>query len=95
MFPPMTGPVLPDEIHPLGVLLKEIDKAKTLSNVQKAVDKYVNYRAKYHKEKVGKGGPISTFFLEFKNMIYFTWAFDVNFVCCRCNKEIKRSIIYC
>jgi len=62
--------LLPDEVHPLGVLLQGIQGAKTLPHIQKCVDNNIQYRAKHLKEKIGKGGPISALFSEFKNMRY-------------------------
>jgi len=51
IFPEIIGPKLPNEMHPLGVLILGMNSAQSIAQIQKEVDKYVTYRAKYKKEK--------------------------------------------
>jgi len=84
IFPNLKGPNLPDELHPLGTLLQGIHTSVALQGVQKAVNNYIAYRMKIFREKVGKGGAISTLFSEFNNLPQFTWNFQTHYAC-NCN----------
>jgi len=39
-FPTLIGPSLPNEIHPLGILMHDMNDSSTLFALQKSVDKY-------------------------------------------------------
>jgi len=98
IFPPLTGPHLPDDLHPFGSLMKGIDEAKTLQTLQKAVDNYSVYRTRVFKEKIGKGADIFSLFTELKDMPQFIWYFSLNFFCNKCKntnvKEIKSNVLF-
>ena len=74
----LQGPQLPDELHPVGELLTNIHDATTCKILQKAIDNCAHYRAYSKNERLGKGGPISTLFMEFKGMPQFTWDYSRN-----------------
>ena len=86
IFPQLQGPQLPDELHPVGELLTNIHDATTCKILQKAIDNYAHYRAHSKKEKLGKDGPISTLFMEFKGMPQFTWNYSINLECPTCKQ---------
>jgi len=91
IFPPIQGLKLPDEIHPLGVLLRDVDEADSLSMLQKGVDKYVTYRSQSLKEKSGKVGHIYSLFSELKNLPHFIWNCSLTFMCNHSNSPIIRN----
>lgn len=91
IFPSVTGPKLPNELHPLGVLLKGVNEASTTAQLQKVVDNYVNYRSKSKGEKVGKGATIAALFSEFKGLKHFTWKFKTELECDNCGETFIRT----
>ena len=91
IFPPLLGPKLPNELHPVGTLLKEMNDAPTLPLLQKTIDNYILYRSKSKGEKPGKGGPIATLFTEFKGVTQFTWKFETQFKCNQCGESFSRT----
>ena len=91
IFPPLIGPKLPNESHPVGALLNGIHNASTITMVQKSVENYVSYRSKLKGEKPGKGAPISTLFSEFKGLPHFTWKMETKSKCIKCKKTQSRS----
>jgi len=91
IFPPIEGPKLPDEVHPLGVLLKDMNGASNLTIFQKSIDKYVNYRSRYLKEKAGEGGVLTVLFMQLKGLLQFTWRFKINFTCEACTMSSVKN----
>ena len=92
IFPNVTGPKLPGELHPLGVLLTGIEEATNLQSLQKVIDNYGVYRAQNLKEKPGKGGDIFSLFGELRNLSHFQWVFSITEVCeCGQNSRIANS----
>jgi hypothetical protein len=90
-FPILNGPSLPNEIHPLGVLLKGIDESLTIAQIQKHIDGFVSYRSRGFKEKAGSGAPISSLFAQLKDLPPFTWSFTSAIACDSCNHASVRT----
>ena len=87
IFPTITGPALPGELHPLSILLKEMNNASNLQAIQNAIDNYGAYRHKTLKEKTGKGGDIFSLFADLKDSVKFRWTLIANETCeCGFNK---------
>ena len=62
IFPSLSGPRLPNELHPLGMLLREIDEAKGIKNLQKARQLFF-FSESYFKRKKPKWEAIFLFSL--------------------------------
>ena len=91
IFPPIIGPKLPNELHPLGNTLIKIDNANNVVSLQKAVYNYVLYRSCSKNEKPGKGAAIFSLFSDFQNLPQFTWKFPLQSFCSDCKTISQRN----
>ena len=92
IFPIHFWAKLPDEFHPLGVLIMGMNIASNISLLQKEIDNFATHRAHSRKKKLGSGGPISSLFFEVKDTPHFLWKFTGEIFCDYCNHISKRII---